>query len=60
MVPLASYQYGEKVTYVTRSGKALTDEDVRTRVPGRHPCERSISTQKGEDRIINRIEIDDD
>ena len=27
-----SYQYGEKVTYVTRSGKALTDDDVRTRV----------------------------
>ena len=27
-----SYRYGEKVTYVTRSGKALTDDEVRTRV----------------------------
>ena len=54
-----SYQYGEKVTYVTRSGKALTDDDVRTRVKVGIPVNVQYST-KGEDRIINRIEIDDD
>ena len=27
-----SYRYGEKVTYVTRSGKTLTDDEVRSRI----------------------------
>ena len=27
-----SYRYGETITYVTRSGKTLTDDEVRTRV----------------------------
>ena len=54
-----SYQYGEKVIYVTRSGKELTDDDVRTRVKVGIPVNVQYST-KGEDKIINRVEIDDD
>ena len=54
-----SYRYGEKVTYVTRSGKALTDDEVRTRVKVGTPVNVMYSTQ-GDDRIIDRIEIDDD
>jgi hypothetical protein len=54
-----SYRYGERITYVTRSGKALTDDEVRTRVKVGIPVNVRFSTE-GEDRIIDRIEIDDD
>jgi hypothetical protein len=54
-----SYRYGEKVTYVTRSGKTLTDDEVRTRVKVGIPVSVQFSTE-GKDRIINRVEIDDD
>jgi hypothetical protein len=54
-----SYQYGEKVIYVTRSGKESTDDEVRTRVKVGIPVNVQCSTKK-EDRIINRVETDDD
>ena len=54
-----SYRYGETITYVTRSGKTLTDDEVRTRVKVGIPVNVRFSTE-GEDRIIDRIEIDDD
>jgi hypothetical protein len=54
-----SYRYGETITYVTRSGKTLTDDEVRTRVKVGIPVKVQFSTE-GEDRIIDRIEIDDD
>ena len=54
-----SYRYGEKVTYVTRSGKTLIDDEVRTRVKVGIPVNVQFSTE-GKDRIINRVEIDDD
>ena len=53
-----NYRYGEKVTYVTRSGKSLTDDEVRTRVKVGIPVNVQFSTE-GNDRIINRVEIDD-
>jgi len=54
-----SYRYGETITYVTRSGKTLTDDEVRTRIKVGIPVNVQFSTE-GEDRIIDRIEIDDD
>ena len=54
-----SYRYGETITYVTRSGKTLTDDEVRTRVKVGIPVKVQFSTE-GEDRIIDRIKIDDD
>jgi Tfp pilus assembly protein PilX len=54
-----SYRYGEKVTYVTRSGKTLTDDEVRARVKVGTPVNVWFS-KEGNDRIINRVEIDDD
>ena len=54
-----SYRYGERITYVTRSGKTLTDDEVRTRVKVGIPVNVRFSTE-GDDRIIDRIEIDDD
>jgi hypothetical protein len=53
-----SYRYGDKVTYVTRSGKSLTEDEVRTRVKVGIPVNVQFSTD-GDDRIINRVEIDD-
>jgi hypothetical protein len=54
-----SYRYGEKVNYVTRRGKTLTDDEVRTRVKVGIPVNVHFITE-GKDRIINRVEIDDD
>jgi hypothetical protein len=53
-----SYRYGEKTTYTTRSGQPLTDEQIKTRIKVGAPVNVHYSTE-GEDRIINRVEIDD-
>jgi hypothetical protein len=52
------YRYGENVTYITRSGAPLTEEQVRTHVKVGAPVRVQYSTE-GEDRILNRVEIDD-
>jgi hypothetical protein len=52
------YRYGKKVTYVTKSGKTLTDADVRTRIKVGAPVSIQYATE-GEDRVISRVEIDD-
>jgi hypothetical protein len=53
------YRYGEKVTYVTRKGKTLTEDEVRTRIKVGVPVNVQYSTA-GEDRVISRVEVDDD
>lgn len=53
-----TYRYGENVTYVTRSGTPLTEEQVRTHVKVGAPVRVQFATE-GEDRILNRVEIDD-
>lgn len=53
------YRYGKKVTYVTKSGKTLTDEEVKTRVKVGVPVHVHYAAD-GDARVINRIEIDDD
>ena len=53
------YRYGKKVTYVTRGGKTLSDDEVRTRIKVGSPVSVHYSTE-GEDRVIDRVEIDDD
>jgi hypothetical protein len=52
------YRYGKKVTYVTKSGKTLTDADVKTRVRVGSPLTVHYGTE-GDARVINRVEIDD-
>jgi hypothetical protein len=52
------YRYGKKVTYVTKSGKTLSDADVRTRIKVGAPVSVHYSTE-GEDRVISKVEIDD-
>ena len=53
-----TYGYGKSVTYVTKSGKILTDEDARTRIKVGVPVHVQYSTE-GDRRLINRVEIDD-
>jgi hypothetical protein len=53
-----SYKYGEKVTYVTKSGKVLTDADVKTRIKVGAPV-RVYYAGEGEARVVNKVEIDD-
>ena len=53
-----TYRYGKKVTYVTKSGKTLSDADVKTRIKVGVPVSVHYMTE-GDARVINRIEIDD-
>jgi hypothetical protein len=53
-----TYRYGENISYVTRSGTALTEEQVRTHVKVGAPVRVLYSTE-GDNRILNRVEIDD-
>lgn len=52
------YRYGKKVTYVTRGGKTLSEEDVRTRIKVGVPVHVYYDTE-GSDRVISRVEIED-
>lgn len=53
-----TYGYGKSVTYVTKSGKILTDDDARTRIKVGIPVHVQYATE-GDRRLINRVEIDD-
>lgn len=53
-----TYSYGDKVIYVTKSGKTLTEADLTTRIKVGMPVSVSYDTID-EKRIINRVEIDD-
>jgi hypothetical protein len=54
-----TYHYGDHVTYVTKSVKTPSDDEVRTRIKAGIPVSVSYSTE-GNDRVINRVEVDDD
>ena len=53
-----TYRYGKKVTYVTKSGKTLSDADVTTRIKIGVPVSVHYATE-GDARIIHKVEIDD-
>ena len=54
-----TYRYGTKVIYVTKGGKALTEDQVRTRIKVGIPVSVHYITE-GENRVISRVEVDDD
>lgn len=54
-----TYSYGPDVVYVTRSGRVLTEADLRTHVVVGRPASVHYVTE-GERRIIKRVEVDDD
>lgn len=53
-----SYHYGKHVTYVTKSGKAIPEAEVRTRVKVGAPVHVHYTTE-GSDRVIDRVELED-
>jgi len=53
------YRYGKSVTYVTKKGKTLKEDEVRTRLKVGLPVSVHY-TREGDDRIINRVEIEDE
>jgi hypothetical protein len=54
-----TYRYGKEVHYVTKKGVRLSDDEVRTRVRVGSPVHVHYSSE-GSDRIISRVELDDD
>lgn len=53
-----TYRYGKTVTYVTKSGKKLSDDEVRTRIKIGAPVSVHY-IKEGDARVISRVEIDD-
>ena len=53
-----TYRYGKTVTYVTKKGKKLSDDEVRTRIKIGAPVSVHYVTE-GDNRVISRVEIDD-
>src|SRR5437868_11555463 len=53
------YRFGKTVTYVTRSGKVLDEDVVRTRVKVGVPV-RVHYTGSGEAMVVDRVILDED
>jgi hypothetical protein len=52
------YSYGKTITYVTKSGKVLTDDVIKTRIKVGSPVTVHYATE-GETRVVNKVVIDD-
>src|SRR5947209_14287081 len=53
------YRFGKTVTYVTRSGKVLDEDTVRTRVKVGVPV-RVHYTGEGDNMLVDRVILDED
>ena len=53
------YRFGKTVTYVTRSGRALDEDAVRTRVKVGVPV-RVHYVRTGPDMLVDRVVLDED
>jgi hypothetical protein len=53
------YRFGKTVTYVTRSGRTMDEDTVRTRVRVGIPV-RVHFVGTGEDRMVDRVIVDED
>jgi len=54
-----NYRFDKKVVYVTKSGKTLDEDVVRTRVRVGVPVHVHYSTV-GDDRVVDRVILDED
>ena len=54
-----TYRFGKKVVYVTKSGKELDEETVRTRVRVGVPVHVHY-TGEGENVMVDRVTLDED
>ncbi len=53
-----TYLYGKTVAYVTKSGKVITEEALKTRIRVGSPVSVQYVTD-GNNRVISRVVIDD-
>ncbi|MCX6967195.1 MAG: hypothetical protein NTZ46_05340 [Verrucomicrobia bacterium] len=53
------YKIGSKVTYVTKSGKVISEENVRTRVKAGVPVRVHYSGE-GEDMVVDRVILEEE
>ncbi|MEO7934405.1 MAG: hypothetical protein ABIT76_14735 [Chthoniobacterales bacterium] len=53
-----TYRYGKTVTYVTKSGKAISDDEVKTRIRVGIPVHVSYA-QEGDSYVVNRVVVDE-
>jgi len=53
------YRFGKTVTYVTRSGKVLDEDTVRTKIKVGVPV-RVHYTGTGDDLMVDRVIVDED
>jgi hypothetical protein len=54
-----TYRFGKTVTYVTRSGKALDEDAVRTRIKVGIPV-RVHYMREGDNMLVDRVILDED
>jgi hypothetical protein len=54
-----TYRFGKTVTYVTRSGKTLDEELVRTRIKVGVPV-RVHYVREGDAMLVDRVVLDED
>lgn len=53
-----TYRYGKTVTYVTKSGKTITETDMKTRIKVGAPVSVQYVTE-GENRVISQVVVED-
>lgn len=53
------YKFGKTVTYVTKSGKTLDEETVKTRIKVGIPVHVQYTTE-GEEMTVSRVVLDED
>jgi hypothetical protein len=53
------YKFSKTVTYVTKSGKTLDEETVKTRIKVGIPVHVQYTTE-GEDMVVSRVVLDED
>ena len=53
------YKFSKKVVYVTKSGKELDEDTVRTRIKVGIPVHVHYSTE-GDDMMVDRVTLDED
>ena len=53
-----TYKYGKTVTYVTKSGKTISADEVKTRIKVGIPVHVGYAME-GDSYIVNRVVVDD-
>jgi hypothetical protein len=55
----ATYRFGKTVTYVTRSGRVLDEDAVRTKIKVGVPV-RGHYVREGDNMLVDRVVLDED